>query len=718
MPNAFDDIDNAFDDIDDDLTGSEMLSGGADIAGAVGTNLLRSAVEIPTRMGGMVMGKSPQENLAATGAMMDKVPQWDIGESGKKVIQALSEKYKTSPDFIQEIVNDFMGLSQSVGDFGFEKTGSPAVGAALSVLPVALESASMVRAPKAIAQEVAGISKGYDRKIADLESPSQQELTNQQLNQGQSDLPIAPTEEGMAQVSQRLKTGTPEEIALDVSPDPSFYKASDELGINTEPLASFASQNPQYRAIEQGLASFPASQLDTQAKAYIADVAQSADDLITRYGGTLDKAELSSRFQEDSLRTIDDIYDAESQLYDAIDASLPGQTRVKPDNILSFIESKISKSGGIKAFAKQNPRLMKMYNQLKPKTGGKPKMDVVMGAKAQSAINPTYEVLNDIRREVGQQLGRKGDTSFKNTETGLLKAIYGRLKEDQNSIARTLENGEALLKQADAHTIQRKQLEDNLSTLLGKKLQKDLMPVLGKAIKGLAPATGRVDFKTFKNTINAIPEKFRAEAMVSALNDIFRGASVDGQAFDATQFTKFMNQLDRSPESKALLYNTLPTGAAKSLDNLRKVAKGISVAQADRVTTGRISAMFDENDGLLKKLMKSGVSLAATKMAGPLAGMGVGELLKNASDSAKSTNTLLASPAFQATIRSAVSEGVIEGGKASRKLQLQETALAKSKAYKDWSKTLDESASAKLTSLGIVGYLLSSEDNKATKEPQ
>ena len=271
-----------------------------------------------------------------------------------------------------------------------------------------------------------------------------------------------------------------------------------------------------------------------------------------------------------------------------------------------------------------------------------------------------------------------------------------------------------MLKAADAHTIQRKQLEDNLTSLLGKNLQKELMPVLGQSIKGLAPATGRVDAKTFKNTIEAIPPKFRGEAIVSSLNDIFRGTSVGGQAFDATQFTKFMNQLDRSPESKALLYKNLPDGASQSLDNLRKVARGISLAQGDRVTTGRIAAMFDENDGLVKKLMKSGVSMAATKMAGPLAGMGVGELLQNASDAAKSTNTLLASPAFQTTIRNAVKEGVVDGTQKSASLAKQEAALAKSKAFNDWAKTLNESDAAKLASLGLVGYLLSDE-NPQTK---
>lgn len=620
-------------------------------------------------------------------------------KEGQEYMEILAEFYPIKK--IGEIAQAYKETMQDMGhsgDAGALRTSLAIAG------PVALLDFIGAKIPGAAAKIPARAAASQEAKVAKLGGEIE-ELRAADIEASGG----APTEAGIEQVSEVLQKGTPEEIALAVNPDPAFYKASDELGINTEPLASFASQNPQYRAVEGGLASMPASQLDMQTKAYVSDVALAADRIIEQYGGTKDKAELSTRFNDESLRTIDDIYEAESVLYDAIETSLPGQTRVNPTHILSFIDDKVARSGGWVAFAKQNPRLAKMYRQLKPKTTTKKgAFDFTTGKTKQisETTNPTYEVLNDIRREIGQQLGRKGSTTFKDTETGILKALYGRLKEDQNSAAGKLDNGQQLIESADAMTIQRKQIEDNLKNLMGKDLQKDLMPMIGSAVKGLAKG----DLKTFKAKIDAVPDKYRTEVLVSALNDVFRGQGVNNSRFDATQFTKFMNSLNESPETKRLLYSYLPDGAPRALDNLNKVAKGISQAFGDRITTGRLSAFFNDQDGLMRKLMKGGVALAASKVAGPLASMGVADLMKQSSDIAKATGDLLASSGFQNTIRSSIREGAFEGAEMSRKTQLMEKALMKSTQYKKWAALIDESALARISSVGLMHYLLTEEE--------
>lgn len=637
-------------------------------------------------------GKAGAEAVQATKDIVGYEPQT---EAGKEYMNILSEFYpiKKIGEIAQAYEQKMLDMGQAA-DAGALRTSLAVAG------PIAFLDFVGGKIPGQAAKIPAKAAAKADVEAADL--------------QKQLEPPAAePTDTGIEGVAQLAQKGTPEELALAVNPDADFYKASDELGINTEPLASFASQNPQYRAVEQGLASIPASQLDIQSRQYISDVSQAADNMIEKYGGTLDKAELSTRFQDDMIRTIDDIYESESKVYDSIQAALPGRTRVQPTNILSFIDQKVAASGGWEAFAKQNPRLAKMYRQLKPKTKSKKgAFDFVTGREKviKTTEQPTYEVLNDIRREIGQQLGRKGDTSFKSTETGLLKAIYGRLKEDQNAAAMKLDNGQQLIESADGLTIQRKQLEDNMTTLLGKNLQKDLMPEVGAAIKGLAKG----NITKFQETVNAIPKKYRQEVMVSALNDIFRGMGAHNKAFDPTQFTKFMNELNRSPATKKLLYSNLPKGAPQAVESLAKVSKGISVALGDRVPTGRVAAFFDDNDGFLRKLMAGGATLAASKAGGPLGGMAVSELLKQSTDAAKSTGDLLASPGFQKVIRSAVKDGVSEGLDITRKTLALEKALEKSAKYKRWARTLDESSAAQLASMGFVNYLLTQEDEPST----
>jgi len=200
--------------------------------------------------------------------------------------------------------------------------------------------------------------------------------------------------------------------------------------------------------------------------------------------------------------------------------------------------------------------------------------------------------------------------------------------------------------------------------------------------------------------------------VVSALNDIFRGRGVNNQSFDATQFTKFMKELNRSPTTKKLLYDNFPEGAPAALDNLFTVSEGISKAFGERITTGRLGALFDENSGMLRKLMSGGVAIAASKIAGPLGGMGVAELMKQSTDVAKTTGKLLASPAFQKTIRQAVTDGVVDGKAISKKTEAMEKSLAKSKQYKEWADTLSESDKAKLASMGLTHYLLTQDEEQ------
>ena len=119
------------------------------------------------------------------------------------------------------------------------------------------------------------------------------------------------------------------------------------------------------------------------------------------------------------------------------------------------------------------------------------------------------------------------------------------MKEDQNALARA--NGmDQVLESANALTVQRKQLEDNMIKMLGKELTGDIMPMAGSAIKGLQK--GKVE--AWNKLVDRLPEEKRQQIVVSSLNDIFRGTGKNAQALNVTQFSKFMDDLDRSPTAK------------------------------------------------------------------------------------------------------------------------------------------------------------------------
>jgi hypothetical protein len=598
---------------------------------------------------------------------------------------------------LQPIGEALGAISDYTGNLGYQIAG-PTGGAIGKALPTLAGEVIGLKAP-ALAARVAGQAAKAERAVAGGLAKESSEIM-----QGQ------PTQQGMTAYAQAMKSGAPEDIAGMVDADPAFFKATEDLGIQAEPLPSYASRNPQYRALEQGLASIPTSDLDAKGKAFISDVTQRADRIITESGGTIDKPELSFRFREENLKAIDDIYDAEKTVYDAVRNRMPEDMPIQPSNTLRFIELQAKRMGGHENLPGQ---LKKLYRELKgqKKISGET-FDFGTGETKPivTTKNPTFELLNHNKKLIGQQLGR-GDTTFKNMETGQLKALYAVMKADIDDVAKSV-GAEDVVTLANDLTKQRKSLENGLQKLLGRELQKDLMPIVGSSLKGIKD--GKIE--GFERTINAIPEGYRQEVVVSALNDIFRGGAQGAEAFDATQFTKFMNSLDRSPKTKAILYKQLPTETVNALESLKVIAKGISDAKGDKITTGRISAFFDDNNGLLRKMMGAGAVYATGNVIGPLAGMAAAEFLQQSSPAAQKTALLMQSTHFQNLVKQAAKEGVFDGNIASAKLLQSQKALEKSARYKQWADTLG-SDKAKLASMGLLNFLAQPiEDENQVKE--
>lgn len=568
------------------------------------------------------------------------------------------------------------------GDLGFD-VGGPVVGALASAIPTAALEVLGLAAPKAASR----IAKSRSGKLA-----AQAEA-----------LETLPKTNTLEQAVEHIARGDVDDIGVMANLDPNFIKAADELKIDVEPLASFASQNPQFRSIEQALSAIPGSQLDAQGKAFVGAVSQKADALIQKYGGTLDKAGLSQRFRQESLRTVDQLFEQADGLYNKLDEVIPKQTEVTAPNTLSFIEKISTESGG-----KISPQMTKIKKDLTPATK---KVIGTTGLSTDVPVKlPTFGRISQLRREVGQAL-QKGSGPFKDGETGMLKALYSRLRLDQDNVAK---NAGVLdvSKAADGLIVQRKMLEDSLVKLLGKDLTGSVLVKGASEIKKLAKG----DVESFKAFINDIPENFRGEVVVSSLNDIFKGSGVNQQSLNVTQFSKIMDELNRQTTIKETLYNNLPEGAGKDLDNLHKLAKGISVAQQDKVRTGIVTTLFDEQAGLLRRLIGKGsdwvVSGAVGKATGsPLAANIVGQFLNSRTSKSAAVGDLLASDQFRSLLTDSVRDGVVEGRRISKKLQKAEKALEKSESYKRWAETLATDDKAKLASVGIISYLFDEKED-------
>ena len=494
-----------------------------------------------------------------------------------------------------------------------------------------------------------------------------------------------------------IKTANLDEIVLDADIDPTFIKAADELGIDTSPIASFASKNNQFIEVEQALSAIRGSSLSAQSKEFISEVSDRASRLIDELGGE-ERGALSLRFTDEMTKTVDDLFNQADELYNSIDKQLDASAKVDAPETLSFITDQIKETGG-----KPGALLTKIKSDLE--TVVKSKTDVSGLTVDEIVKQPTYGLLSKVRKDVGQAIGKKTGP-FKDGELGFLKALYSRLRKDQDKFA-TDSGFIDELKLADSLVIQRKGLEDSLISLLGKNIDKSLEPKVSQAVKGLAKG------KTieFDDIISNIPEKYRRPAIATALRDVISGRGATQADYSPNNFTKFMNNLSESGRNK--LYSHLEPEGAKALDNLYRISKGINEALSQKRETGIVQAtfdMFDKKRGFFTNLMGKPLEVTVKGMAaakgGPMASSLVDQFLSQTSSRSRSAAELLGSRDFQRLITQSVRDGVHQGNMlSSDSLKLQKL-VEKSDKYKKWAFDLSNSEKSRLASLGLVNFLI------------
>lgn len=632
-------------------------------------------------------------------------------EQGQAKLQGFGEVVSDAIAPVQEIAEDVGFTSEQLGEAQFQRNANP------------ISATFEYMAPQIVTEAAALLTGGVaSRLLKNRASKSEGKANQLKLDADE----ILNPAEGVKfeRAAETIKAAKPEDIAALVNSDPSVLSALQDLGLEDLALASYSSRNPQYRAIEQGLASMDASELSLQQKNFIEALGKKADDIIEESGGSIDTPVLSKTIKEDMAKAIEDSYQAETMIYDSMRKHLPFKTRVPADNTLRMIERLAEDAGGIE---KLKPLHREIYKALKPEITegvrakkGKMAHSIIKGTHRlpdvpgtpSTSTNPTYGLLDMQRKRIGEQLGRKMDKAgmFKDADAGELSQLYKALKDDQSLAinAQNIPELSTLQKNADALTFKRKRMEKDSKDIMGKGLDKEIINVLGAAVKGL----GKGDLTKFQNVMEKIPEKYKGQAVLSAMHNVFKGTAATKQALGDAQFATFWTQLERSPAVKAELFKHLPPSSRKPLENLGKVTKAVNKAQQDKITTGRIKEFLDDRSGTLNqmanKLVGPIIGFAASKVVpgGSMAGAGVKHLLENTTDAAQAANAMMARNDFQRIVTQAVTDGVTDGMKASAKLKAMEKSLANSKQYQNWADKLETGDKALLARVGIATYLM------------
>jgi len=557
------------------------------------------------------------------------------------------------------------------GDFDIENVLIDTVAAgAIEAVPAILR-ANKERAGRQAQQLTKEAQEAEAARVAQRLSPEAQQARQQELITG---------------IAEEARAARPQlkELPSDVAADPEILEAAERLGVREDLLPSQVARNPQYIEIEQGLASIPGSKLSAQMKETSLKVAQKADDLITEFGGTTDKAGLSDRIKDTVMASIDDLDKQAEEAYSLIRQQVPATSPVDMTNVRQAMEETANQLGGAENLDPLEKKLLQL--------AGEPR---------------NYALIDRERKKIGQAL-RKATGPYKNEESGTLKRLYGMMTDAQEQAAEQLGVGD-LWSHAKSLVKQRKTLEDQSLFLLGKDKAGAIMPKVGRAVKKLSIG----NYKEFDQAIEALPKDIRQEAVLSALNDAFTMGSRKEKQLSVPGFVDWYAGLNRNKAAKQRIDKHLPEGAGKRLDDLFKVAQGMRRASQEKITTGRIAALFDnyaEQGGMVSKLYqvgkKAGLAETATTAIGlpgaGTAGAIMGAITARKDDPiTKAADALLSSYEFQNAAKAYADVSV----KAKAKQEAASKALERSAKYQKWLDALPNEEKRNVARAGLMAFL-------------
>lgn len=430
-------------------------------------------------------------------------------------------------------------------------------------------------------------------------------------------------------------------LATQASPDPKIVEAAKRLGIEEHLQPDHVSSNQAFRELAQAVKSVPGSTARAAEIQGLEAVAQKADDLVSSLGGK-SPGNIDASVRSKMSSTIDELETKANELYDTLRANVNAKTETPAENVLSFIRNKADDLGG-----EQN--LSQLEQTVLAKLGPKQVKDAagnVVGTK-----QPTYALVDDVRKAVGEAARGKGADAFKDADRGLAKKLYSLLEDDQGSVLRQL-GMEDTFNAARAAVKMRKGVEDDMMSIFGKNLQKSMVDQLTGAMRSLSKG----DSAKLNKLIAAIPEDMRKDVVASGLTSAFNRAN-SSKPINFSSYTDWYEGLLKNKPAMTALMTNLPSEARKNLSDLYRVSKGIrdSVSR-ERITTGRLQVVKEELTGgetLMQRMIEAakptGAKLATeavtTMFGAPGAGLGAAFV----QGMTKKTDTLLAADAVFAS---------------------------------------------------------------------
>lgn len=426
-------------------------------------------------------------------------------------------------------------------------------------------------------------------------------------------------------------------LAAAAAPDAETVAAARRLGIEEHLQPDHVTTNQAFRQLSQLVKSQTGSQAAVAQREGLEMVAQRAAAVVDEVGGSADLSTMSASVRGRMEAIQKRLEQSAETLYGKVRAGVPATTEAPAAKVLAFVEQRATELGGAKNLS---PMEKAILAKLKPE-----------GAQ------PTYALLDDVRKDVGAAARAAGP--FKDADTGLAKKLYGLLTDDQIAAVEAAGMGDTY-RLASAAVRTRKGLEDDMTALFGKQLDRTMTPLLSQSIKKL----GTGDTAAFLKMIDAVPRSMREQVTASGLSSFFQ-RTTRGAEMDFAGFARWYEGLQRNQQAHAALMANLPRGSAQQLADLARVSRGIAMSKGEFIATGKAinPKVLEAADSLMGRVYdevrRRGVSGLAAEAIGTTAGApGLASALASATMTGKpsimqAADRLIASPEFIAAARAA-----------------------------------------------------------------
>ena len=364
---------------------------------------------------------------------------------------------------------------------------------------------------------------------------------------------------------EQAKGGTvkSEWVTLAAQTDPKIVKAADDLGILDHLQADHVTTNQAFREVAQISKQIPASKAGVAETLGLEQVANRVEEVVKELGAD----DLSSvnfnvkNLLEDDLAVLGS---EASGLYNQVNELVPRETPINVNTFNEFFQDAVAAVGGVSG---ADPSLVKLHKLLNPREGE----------------TLTYARLDQARKSLNDGIKDKGQ--FAGISQSNAKRYSAILSQAQKEAAEaTSPQAGKLYEQANAVAQAKFAVQDDLTSLFGKNLDREIVQPIISGVKDLQKGS----VAKLKGVLDRVPESMRNEVLISGLATGMKTNAKNNKPIAFGTFVQLFDGISRNKEARKLILGSLKPEQRKAIMDLYRVSKGISKSLDTKIQTGRL----------------------------------------------------------------------------------------------------------------------------------